>query len=142
MSNKKIFIYTVLVFLTICLASYVANAQPKKLSMKEAVSLTISNNRGIKIARLNIDRSQQQIRVAKSLTLPTVNAGAQVTHYFWEPVFVGFDNSGNTDKISYGRFGGKDQAVAILSITQPLYNPAARPSLTGSKLIERESKLI
>src|SRR5882672_7594343 len=120
MNNKKIFIYTVLVFLTICLASYIANAQPKKLSMKDAVSLTIINNREIKIARLDIDKSQQQTRSAKSLSLPTVSASGQLAHYFLEPVFFGFDNNGNgnSEKISYGRFGGRDQAFATLSITQ------------------------
>jgi len=141
MTNKKIFIYTILVFLTICLVSYIANAQPKKLSMQQAVSLTITNNREIKVARLDIDKSQQQIRVAKSLALPTVNASAQVAHYFLEPVFFGFDNGSNSGKISYGRFGGRDQALAILSISQPLYNPAARPSLIDSKLSDRESRL-
>lgn len=141
MTNKKAFIYTVLVFVTMTLISYIANAQPKKVSMEDAVAMTITNNRDIKIARLEIDRSHQQIRVAKSLTLPTVNVTGQVAHYFLEPVFFGFDNGSGTDKVSYGRFGGRDQALALLSISQPLYNPAAKPSRIGSQLSERENKL-
>ncbi|MBS1600398.1 MAG: TolC family protein [Bacteroidetes bacterium] len=139
MTNKKAFIYTVLTFALMTLISYIADAQPKKISMQEAVSLTITNNREIKIARLDIDRSKQQVRVAKSLSLPTVTTNAQVAHYFLEPVFFGFGNGSNTDKISYGRFGGRDQALALLSLSQPLYNPAAKPSLISSKLSERES---
>src|ERR1043165_9851721 len=141
MTNKKAFIYTVLTFALITLVSYIVNAQPKKVSIKDAVALTIANNRDIKVAKLDIDRSQQQIRVAKSLSLPTVNAGAQVAHYFLEPVFFGFDNGSGSDKVSYGRFGGRDQAFALLSVAQPLYNPSARPSLIGSKLSERQSRL-
>src|ERR1700682_6283888 len=105
-NNKKIFVYTILVFIAICLVSYAVNAQQQKLSLKQAVSLTIVNNREIKIANLDIDKSQQQIRIAKSMTLPTANVSVQAAHYFLSPVFFGFGNNGNSDKISYGRFGG------------------------------------
>ena len=45
MTLKKAFIYTSLVFGLITLISYMASAQPRQLSLKEALNLTLSNNR-------------------------------------------------------------------------------------------------
>ncbi|MCW3119925.1 MAG: TolC family protein, partial [Chitinophagaceae bacterium] len=66
----------------------------------------------------------------------------QVAHYFNAPAFFGFgSNSSGNEKISYGRFGGKDQVTAALYVTQPIYNAGIRPGLQYAKLLERESDL-
>lgn len=139
----KHFIYTGIIFLVLCLLSYAVNAQdlPLKLSMKDAASLALQHNRDIKTAQLGVDQSQQQIRIAQSMRLPTVAATGQVSHYFLQPAFFGFGSNGATGKIPYGRFGGKDQALAALSVVQPLYNPAAKASLAHAKLLQEESRL-
>jgi outer membrane protein TolC len=172
MTLKKAFIYTALVFSLITLISYIANAQPasamvgyahsanahsanaqptnaqavsaqaRSLSLHEALSLTLANNREIRISSLDIDRSQQLEQVAKSASLPTAGISAQVSHYFYEPPFFGFTNSGSAgDKIPYARFGGRDQAGAIAWITQPVYNAAANPGIINAQLQERQSRL-
>lgn len=141
MFDKKIFIYTILAFLFICIVSYTVYGQEQKLSLKEAVSLAVVNNRQVKVADIGVEKAKQQIRIAKSYALPSAGISAQLGHYFSAPVFFGFDNNGNSDKIPYGRFGGKDQAAATLSVMQPLYNPVARPSLQYAKLQEQESRI-
>jgi outer membrane protein TolC len=142
MTLRKAFIYTITVFSLICLISYLAVGQSRKLSLKEALSLTLANNRDIKLSSLDVNRSQEQIKIAKSNTLPSIGISGQLTHYFQAPAFFGFGNNTNsTDKISYGRFGGKDQGTASLFITQPLYNAATRPGLVYAQLLERSSKL-
>ncbi|HEY2349981.1 MAG TPA: TolC family protein, partial [Puia sp.] len=142
MTIKKAFIYTSLVFGLITLISYLANAQPRQLSLKEALSLTLTNNREIKISALDVDRSEQLTQVAKSASLPSAGISAQVYHYFYEAPFFGIGNSGgNGEKISYDRFGGKDQAGATAWITQPVYNAAIKPGIIAAKLQERQSHL-
>jgi len=139
MNDKKIFIYTLLVFLVICLLSYVVQAQ-EPLSLQKAVSLAVTHNREVKAAGVGVEKSAQQVRVAKSLTLPTVTASAQAAHYFWLPVFFGLDGNSSKDKIAYGRFGGKDQAGATLAVVQPLYNAQAAPALRSARLQEKADK--
>ena len=129
MTHKQAYIYTFTVFALICLFSYIASGQTRKLSLQEALSLTLSNNRDIKTVSLDIDRSQQQLIVAKSQQKPVVGASGQVAHYFQSPAFFGFGTgSTGNDKIPYGRFGGKDQVAATLYITQPVYNPGTQPA--------------
>lgn len=142
MTLKKAFIYTVSVFTLICLVSYLAIGQPRKLSLKEALALTIANNREIKITSLDVENSQQQILIAKSQSLPSVGISGQLSHYFKEPAFFGFGSNGNGgDKISYGRFGGKDQAIAALYVEQPIYNAAIKPGLQHAKLMQHAASL-
>lgn len=163
----KSFLYTILAFIAICLASYIANAQPqtpqtaapqsqvqsltvaapqppspgpaKPLSLNEALSLAQQNNRDIKVAGLDIQRAQQEKIVAKALSLPAAGVGAQASHYFLAPVFFGFGSNGTDDKVAYGRFGGKDQLSATLWITQSLYNPAAKPTQQRAAVAEQQS---
>jgi outer membrane protein TolC len=143
MTLKKAFIYTTIVFTLITLLSYFANAQPRQLSLKEALSLTLANNREIKISALDVDRSEQQIQVAKSTSLPSAGISGQVAHYFNETPFFGFTSTNSSgDKIPYARFGGRDQASATAWITQPLYNAATKPGIINAKLQERQSRLL
>jgi len=145
MTTRKAFIYTSTVFALITLLSYLANAQPRQLSLKEALALTLANNREIKISSLDLKRSEQQTQVAKSASLPAAGISAQIAHYFNEAPFFGFVTTGattaNSDKIPYGRFGGRDQAAATAWITQPVYNAATRPGIISAQLQERQSRL-
>ncbi|MEO7043794.1 MAG: TolC family protein [Ferruginibacter sp.] len=144
MEFKKAFIYTSTVFALIVLLSYIANAQARPLSLKEALALTLTNNRDIKISNLELSRSEQQTRVAKAASLPSAGVSAQIAHYFNEAPFFGFSSSGASapgDKIPYGRLGGRDQAAATAWISQPLYNAATRPGIINAQLQERQSQL-
>ena len=145
MTLKKAFIYTITVFALLCLVSYYAIGQTpsRKLSLKEALSLAIANNREIKINSLDVDRAQQQTLIAKSQGLPVAGVSGQVAHYFNAPAFFGFGSAPSGDsKIPYGRFGGKDQVSATAYIVQPVYNAGIKPGVVYAKLQERESKLL
>ena len=142
MTHKQAYIYTFTVFALICLFSYMASGQTRKLSLQEALSLSLANNRDIKVSSFDVDRSQQQVIVAKSQQQPVVGLGGQLLHYFQSPAFFGFGNStSSNDKIPYGRFGGKDQVAATLFVTQPVYNAGIQPGIQQAKLQERKSRL-
>jgi len=145
MTHKQAYIYTFTVFALICLFSYLASAQepPRKISLQEALSLTLSNNREIKIASLYADKSAQQVAIAKSQQQLVAGASGQVVHYFQSPAFFGFgSNTNGSDKIPYGRFGGKDQVAATLFVSQPVYNAATQPAIQQAKLQEHQDHLL
>ena len=114
------------------------NAQ-HQLSLQEAMSLAVERNPELAASKLEIDKSRQQKVISRSLFLPSINASAQVNHYFQLTPFFGFGETTPGGKIPYGRFGGEDQFGAFLSAVQPLYNPLAFPSVRHSGLKEDES---
>ncbi|MBA4144987.1 MAG: hypothetical protein C0523_04430 [Cytophaga sp.] len=116
-------------------------AQPKQLTLQEAVKLATENNPELKISQKEIEKSAQQKVVARSLFLPTVNAVAAANHYFQLTPFFGFGENSAEGKIPYGRFGGEDQFATSLLAVQPLFNPQALPSLNRARLQEQESKI-
>ena len=134
-------LYTIIVFLVLCVVSYAVSAQPIKLGIKDAVQLSLKNNRDVKAAALDVTRSQEGERIAKSALLPKAAAQAQVLHYFVMPPFFGFGTGDNGGKIPYGRFGGKDQAMTSLAVSQPLFNPYSRPGIAIAKLQTKASQL-
>ncbi len=142
MTLKKAFIYVIALVSPVILVSYVTYAQPRYLSLNQALDITLTNNREIKIISLDVDRSGQMIQVAKSASLPSAGIGLQVDHYFNETPFFGFIGTGSSsDKIPYSRFGGRDQATAVAWIRQPVYNASTKAEIINSRLYERQSRL-
>jgi outer membrane protein TolC len=113
-----------------------------KLSLQEAVNLALKNNPDIAAGMLETEKARQQKIIARSLFLPSINATAQVNHYFQLNPFFGFGENTSGGKIPYGRFGGEDQLGAYVTAVQPLYNPQALPSLKHAGLKESESQLV
>jgi len=129
------------IVLTLFLATGQAVAQVQQLSLHDAVSQAMAENPELKATKLDIDKAQQQFVISRSLFLPTVSASLAVNHYFQLPPFFGFNGTEPDGKMSYGRFGGKDQANAAITAIQPLYNPLAFPSVQRARLQERESNI-
>jgi outer membrane protein TolC len=136
MSNKKIITYALLLSSGILLAGVRSNAQSLSLSLPDAVSLAIKNNRSLKISGLDIDKAGEEIRVARSLSLPIASVGGQYLHYFTLPAFFGLGENGGNDKVPYSRIGGRDQFAATLSVAYPVYNPLAKPTLKEAQLTQ------
>src|SRR4051812_10735762 len=80
-------------------------AQPKQLTLQDAVQLATENNPELKVSQKEIEKSAQQKVVARSLFLPSVNAVAAANHYFQLTPFFGFGENSTEGKIPYGRFG-------------------------------------
>jgi outer membrane protein TolC len=135
------FSYLSIITLSFIVDTQTVHAQQKRLSLQEAVTLAAENNPELKASQLEIDKSRQQKVISRSLLLPTIHATAAGNHYFQLPPFFGFGGVTPDGKISYGRFGGNDQLAAVVSATQPLYNPVAFPSLQRARLQEQESKV-
>jgi outer membrane protein TolC len=134
MSNKKKIMYALIISAGILLPGVRSIAQSLSLTLPDAVTMAIKNNRALKISSLDIDKAAEEIRVARSLSLPTASIGGQYLHYFVMPAFFGFGDNGGGDKVPYSRIGGRDQFAATLSVAYPLYNPSAKPALREAQL--------
>jgi outer membrane protein TolC len=133
----RLFKYTVVFLLSINTTLTLVAQQ--SMSLQEALSIAVSANPELKSADLEVRKAEQQRIIARSLFLPVVNANAQANHYFNLPAFFGFGQTKEGDKIPYGRFGGKDQLNASVSLVQPLFNAAAFPSLQHSQVLRQQT---
>lgn len=128
-----------LLYILVLIASAHAGYAQKTLSLNEVLSLAKANNRELKASQLEIEKANQQKVIARSAFLPTVSLNAQANHYFKLPPFFGFEDTGEQDKIPYGRFGGEDQFAANITAIQPLFSPWASPSLQRARLQQQQS---
>lgn len=129
------------ILLLAMIAPFTGSAQQERsLGLQDAVLLAKQYNRTLKANALDISIAGEQVRVAKSLSLPAAQLGAQYTHYFALPTFFGFGATGNSSKIPYDRFGGRDQFSGAVSASYPLYNPVAAPTRKAAQLREQVSR--
>lgn len=140
MINIRSIAYNSLIAVPLLFYGLGSQGQSLDLSLQDAVSLAVKHNRTLKSSGIDITIAQEQRRVARSLSLPVASLGGQYAHYFQLPVFFGFGESTDKDKIPYGRFGGKDQFTAALTVSQPVFNPAAKPAQREAALQEKASR--
>jgi outer membrane protein TolC len=129
------------IYLLMLLVLALTQVGAQSLSVQDVLTLAQTNNPELKAVRLEIEKATQQKVVARSMLLPQVSASGVVNHYFQLPAFFGFGESPGDSKIPFGRFGGEDQTTAFLSVYQPLFNPAAFPTLHRSQLLLEQSMM-
>jgi outer membrane protein TolC len=140
MTNKRSIAYRGLISLSLLFYGLGGHGQALDLSLQDAVSLAVKHNRSLQSSNIDITVAQEQRKVARALSLPAASLGGQYAHYFELPVFFGFGESTDKDKIPYGRFGGRDQFTATLAVSQPVFNPAAKPAQREAALQEKASR--
>jgi outer membrane protein TolC len=79
----------------------------RKLTLKEAVKLAVSNSRDLALARLQYSVSQRQIGVARSVFLPNIYTGTGVAYTNGFPLLE----------------GGGAPAIFSLSYSEQIFNP-------------------
>ncbi|MCF6406413.1 TolC family protein [Chitinophaga filiformis] len=131
------------ILLSIGLLSGVHGQSQYNLSLNESIRLALANNRTLKVDSISLSVSREETQTVRSGLLPSVDFDANVNHYFQKPLFFGFETSPvpASDKIGYGRFGGKDQASFSLTAAVPLYKPATKAGVEKSRLLEKQSVL-
>jgi len=138
MRSGSLIYYIILFALT---APFAGRAQQERnVGLQDAVQLAKQYNRTLKANALDISIAGEQVRIAKSLSLPAAQLGAQYLHYFALPTFFGFGATGGSSKIPYDRFGGKDQFSGAISASYPVYNPTAAPTRRTAQLQEKVSR--
>lgn len=131
--------YTLIVTLTLFSINASAQQTQNTLSLSEVMSLAKANNKELKAAQLEIEKSDQQRVIARSAFLPKISLNAQANHYFQLPPFFGFGENEEQDKIPFGRLGGEDQFAAGITAVQPLFAPWASPATQHARLQQKQS---
>ncbi|MCF2503443.1 TolC family protein [Dyadobacter sp. CY107] len=128
--------------IALTLSPLLSFGQAQPLSLQKAIELAQSRNRDLRIDSINIHKAKQQTAITRGLLMPNISLTGQFQHYFQKPVFFGLNgNTGSSEKIGYGRFGGEDIGTAQVSLVQPIYNSGAKHEIERRKLLEKQSQL-
>lgn len=115
-----------------------ATAQtPTSLSLDEAITVALANNRDLKVTRLGIETADQQIDEALGNALPTLDFNGRYTYNFKRPVFFFPDNEGRVRPIE---IGSKNGISADLTLQQILFNSAVFNGVGTSKIYGQISR--
>jgi outer membrane protein len=97
----------------------------RKLTLKEAVNLSVANSRDLALARLQYGVMQRQIGVARSAFLPNLYTGTGVAYTNGFPLLE----------------GGGAPAIFNLSYTQQIFNPPAKGEQHAAEQRAEEQRL-
>lgn len=113
-----------------------ASAQtPKTLSLGDAIRTAVDHNAELKIARLEIDKADQQVRQAWGYAMPSLNFDATYTRALKVPVFF-FEMEGKVTPI---RVGSDNAVQAGFTATQVLFNSAVFIGVGTASVWEKAS---
>ncbi len=113
-----------------------ASAQTSKtLSLGDAIRTAIANNADLKIARLDMDKADQQVRQAWGHAMPSLNFDATYTRALKVPVFF-FEMEGKVTPI---RVGSDNAVQAGFTATQVLFNSAVFIGVGTASVWEKAS---
>lgn len=113
-----------------------ASAQTSKtLSLGDAIRTAIANNADLKIARLDMDKADQQVRQAWGHAMPSLNFDATYTRALKVPVFF-FEMEGKVTPI---RVGSDNAVLAGFTATQVLFNSAVFIGVGTASVWEKAS---
>ncbi|MFY0255474.1 TolC family protein [Chitinophaga sp. 30R24] len=130
-----------MILVTLSAGNRVAAQDAATLTLEKALEKALKNNNSLQVDALGVAKAQAQTALSKSALLPDIRLNSGIYHYFQQPLFFGFgDAAAASNKVDYGRFGGKDQADATLQVSMPIYNPVARTATAQSKLEEGRSR--
>ena len=100
MTDRKAFIYTMVAFTILTLASYIANEQTQLLSFKQTISPALTDQRDSRLSELQVGRANYEMTSASNRTLQGTSPSSQLAPFSQAPVFFGFaNNAGGGDKM-------------------------------------------
>jgi outer membrane protein len=122
----------ILIFL--CSIGLSANAQVKKLTLKDAVVYALENKADAKKAKLQVENSEYKIQEIRSRALPQISANGNLTY---NPVIqttvidgAGFGAPGTTIQAAFGQ---KWTSTAGVSLTQTIFDQSVFTGLRAAR---------
>lgn len=136
----------VLIFFALHVSYSPLIAQARRVTLDQAVAVAMEQNRDLKVAQLELEKSGQQVREAWSNVYPTISGSAQAIHNFRAVQF--FPNTiltpPNTPppSLAFTPFVLENfQLVnATLSIQQPLFQGAIYAGVRAASVVDKLSK--
>lgn len=140
-------------FLTVCtlLLAFIsaAEAQTRRLSLNDALSLALEFNRELKVAKLEREKSEQSVREAWGNVYPALNLTGQFAHSFRNTNFfifpAGFGGlpgagGGGSTVPTQIVATGINSINATLQFTQPIYRGAIWAGIRASSVVNEISE--
>ncbi|MDP4191421.1 MAG: efflux RND transporter permease subunit, partial [Bacteroidota bacterium] len=114
----------------------------RKLSLNEAVSIALEQNRDLKVAFLEKAKNEQKVKEAYGTAYPQITATGQFVRNLKLPVFYmpsfGFDQQGNffIGPSSPMEIGLKNNFSGTIDAQMPLYQGAIYAGIRAAKIVE------
>ncbi len=93
-------------------------AETLRLTLSDAISLALQNNRDVLISREGVKRALQQVREARSTTMPSLKFETDITRTLQKPAFF-LDFGGDVQKIEIGT---DNSFISTITAEQLLYS--------------------
>jgi len=135
---KKTSTILVILFLVSALTT---QAQPQRITINDAVEIALSNNRQVRLARLDMDQSRQKVREAYGYMMPEISLEGNYIRNTRLPVFYlpsdffGVPGGGNMPV----KIGEKNVYEGYVHLQMPLYNAAVYPGIRATEAIQKAS---
>ena len=111
------------------------------VSLDDAIQMAVENNRELKIAKLEMDKADYQVREAFGLALPNLNASADYIRSLERPVFFlpDFQNPGS-DAVVPIQIGSRHSLRMGFEATQTIFNAAVFTGIGTAKIYQKASR--
>lgn len=98
-ANSIIFILLILIFYIILPKHFVFS---KQLTLKEAIKYGVSNNKELKIQKMNIEKAEFAVKEARGNAFPSLEFNTSFYHYIQKPIFFFPDFLALLNNSTYG----------------------------------------
>ncbi len=140
MTNKK---FILIIFVT-TFALTQAYSQKLTLTLDQALKVAVENNRELKSAHMDMEKSDYRVQEAIGTALPTITAIGQYSRAIKKPVFFlpGFfmDSKAPPDKIIAVEIGADNSLQFGFQATQILFNSAVFTGVGTAKIYQQASR--
>ena len=138
MKQKRLFRTGIVAAIIVALCGRYSLAQtPQFLSLEEAISLALENNRDLKMTQLQLDNVDAQVDEALGNAYPTLDLNARYTRNIKRPVFFFPDED---DIVRPIEIGSKNAVSADLTLQQVIFNSAVFTGVGTSKIYAQISR--
>ena len=140
MTHRKILL---VVFLTM-FALPPVHSQKLTLTLEQALKVAVENNRELKSARMDMEKSDYRVNEAIGTALPNISASGQYSRALKKSVFFlpGFfvDPKAPADKIIAVEIGADNSLQFGFQATQILFNSAVFTGVGTAKIYQQASR--
>jgi outer membrane protein len=135
-------IYTLLVLASLMPAPLTGQiSEPKTLTLEQAVQIAVERNQELAAARLEIQKSDAQVREAYGYAMPSLDLSSRYTRALKKPVFFlpDFENP-NSGRIVPIEIGSNHAVDMSLSARQVLFNAGVITGVGAAKVYSRAAR--
>jgi outer membrane protein TolC len=119
------------------------SAQTRTLTLEDAISIAVENNRDLEVSRLEMDKAEYQVNEAYGTALPNISANGTYSRMLKKPVFFlpkKFFDSNAGDGVTAIEVGSDNSYNFGFEATQILFNAAVFTGVGTAKIYQAASR--